>query len=79
MNPLDVFKNVINLMNLMLGSKIPTELIERVFGLLEAFSQEGLDTFEYEYRYLVMHIRRAIGRGNDPSKFIEDWLAIHEG
>jgi hypothetical protein len=65
-------------MNLMLGSKVPAELITRVFLILEAFSQEGLDTFENEYRYLTTHIKRAASRGKGVNEFLESWLFIHE-
>ena len=76
MTPIETAKGIFELANLMLGNKVPAEMITRVFNLLEAFSDEGLDVFEQSYRYLIMMIKRANSRGDSVTEFLEDWLTL---
>ena len=76
MTVLDTVKGVFELTNLMLGNKVPPEMITRVFNLLEAFAEEGLDVFEQSYRFLTMMIRRANSRGDNVVELVEEWLRL---
>ena len=76
MNLLETIKGIFELTNLMLGNKVSPQIITRVFMLLEAFADEGLEVFEQNYRYLTMMITRAQSRGDNVEEFINDWLSL---
>ena len=78
MSIIETIKSGLSLANLLYGSKVPSELIDRVFNILEAAAEEGLELLENEFRYLTMHIQRTKARGNSVTEFIEGWLELRE-